>query len=59
MLGKDHLVDKEGNKMITIRRIGIESDIELKTVNNMEFSMKPNQHVQMVKGYSYIQNDFL
>ena len=34
--------------MITIGRIRIESDIELKTVSNMEISMKPNQHIQMV-----------
>lgn len=36
--------------MISIGRIGIESDIELKTVDNMEITIKPNQHIQMVLG---------
>ena len=34
--------------MITMGRIGIKSDIGLKTISNMEISMKPNQHIQMV-----------
>ena len=34
--------------MITVGRIGIECNVELKTVSNMEISIKPNQHVKMV-----------
>lgn len=36
--------------MITMGRIGIKSDIGLKTISNMEISIKPNQHIQMVLG---------
>lgn len=34
--------------MITAERIGIDSCVELKTVNNMEISILPNQHIKMV-----------
>lgn len=34
--------------MITVERIGIDSSVELKTVNNMEISILPNQHIKMV-----------
>ncbi len=36
--------------MITMGRIGIKSDIGLKTISNMEISIKPNQHIQMILG---------